>query len=115
VLGTALVCGRAPAPGATGRALGDAVADGLGLGGAVLDGAALEGVVGTEVTVASGWAVRGGWLGAGPALQPASSTAPTTADASGIRRDNLMPSPAAFQFPFPSRAETTPPHDYSAS
>ena len=40
----------------------------------------------------------GGMAGAGQAPQRASSAAPTTADASGIRRDNLMPSPAAFQF-----------------
>ncbi len=83
-----------------GPVLDGPVLDGPVLDGAVLDSPVLDGPVldGAEVTVASGWAVRAGWPGAGAAPQPASSTAPTTADASGIRRDNLMPSPAAFQF-----------------
>ena len=83
-----------------GLTLGSAVLDGAVLDRPVLDRAVLDRAVlgGAEVTVASGWAVRAGWPGAGAAPQPASNTAPATADASGIRRDNLMPSPAAFQF-----------------
>ena len=98
--GKARVCGRAPAPGATGRGAGDGVALACGTAlPAVLAGGC---VGGDPVPVALALVVLAlvaGGDGAGePAPHPASRAAVTSrtvmrsAAASGGRRDNLMPS-----------------------
>src|SRR5271165_3383414 len=103
VRGKVPVCGRAPAPGATGREAGD--------GGALACGTALPaglaGVVGCDVTPVPGalaWVADGGGAGedgAGePAPHPASRAAVMSAVASGGRRDNIIPSPRHVAFSF---------------
>jgi hypothetical protein len=93
VLGKARVCGRAPAPGATGTAVGgplfcgDAETEVTELLAAMLLGG-LEDGCGTGV-VASTCAAGGGL-----APQPAIKAAVMTAAAALARRDGFMPSPA---------------------
>ena len=96
VCGKALVCGRAPAPGATGSEAGDGVA--------LARGTALPGLAG-------GWAATirsrrhwpwwaGGDATGEPAPHPASRAAAISVAASGARRDNLMPPPRHLAFSF---------------
>src|SRR5580704_13397782 len=93
VLGKARVCGRAPAPGATGTAVGgplvcgDAEAEVTGLLGAMLLGRLNDGC-GTGVVALT--CVAGGEL----APQPATKAAAMTAAAALARRDGFKPSPA---------------------
>jgi hypothetical protein len=101
MLGRARVCGRAPAPGATGIAAGEPAAWGaeaeaeLSCGLALVAGlallAVLAGLAGAGLAGADGWA---------PLLQPVSKAAAITAAASGVLRANRMPSPAALAIPF---------------
>src|SRR5271166_5736215 len=91
VSGKARVCGRAPAPGATGREAGDGVA--LACGTALPAGRAGGCVCGDLVSVAL--ALVAGGVGAGePVPHPASRAAMMSAAASGTRRDHPMKSPA---------------------
>src|SRR5271157_825012 len=91
VRGKVRVCGRAPAPGATGREAGDGVA--LACGTALPAGRAGGCVCGDLVSVAL--ALVAGGVGAGePVPHPASRAAMMSAAASGTRRDHPMKSPA---------------------
>jgi hypothetical protein len=86
VRGRAWVCGRAPAPGATGTAaVGDACGVALCVGAAVRVGVADDG---DPVTVVLAAGADGD--GAGGPPHPV-STAPAMSIASGACRDNLMP------------------------
>jgi hypothetical protein len=101
MLGRARVCGRAPAPGATGSAAGEPAAWGaeaeeeLGCGLALVAGLALlrvlAGLAGVELAGADVCV---------PLLQPVSKAAAMTTAASGVLRANRMPSPAALTIPF---------------
>src|SRR5438128_9308957 len=88
VLGKARVCGRAPAPGATGSGAGDEAA--LACGAALPVGLAAGGVRGDPVPVALALAGAEG-TGERPP-HPASRTAAMAAAASCARRDHAMPS-----------------------
>jgi hypothetical protein len=97
-LGKARVCGRAPAPGATGRGAGDLAA----LAGRIALPVGLAGCVGGgAVTAALARATDGDGDGAvEPAPHPASRTATMGTATSGARRDNLMPPPRHLAFSF---------------
>ena len=91
MLGKARVCGREPAPGATGKAAGDGVA--LACGTALPAVRAGGGVDGDPVSVALALAGDGDGEEAGePAPHPVSSAATMSTAVSGGRPDNLISS-----------------------
>jgi hypothetical protein len=94
VRGKAWVCGRAPAPGATGREAGEGVA--LARGTALAAGLAGGCVRGDPAALAL--VVDGN--GAVEPPHPASMAEMMSAAASGTRRDNLMPSLRHVAFSF---------------
>ena len=111
VLGKARVCGRVPAPGATGSDTGDAD---WTLSSTVVARAGAEGLAlarNRSAIHAEPWPSTRGRPGE-PAPHPASRTAMTSrtammSAASGVCRDSLMPSPRHVRVLVPNPAETT--------